>query len=53
VLVDTGRSGGVSDPVVQAAIGRLVAQVKGDPEAAATCYTPAGATSTARAGMRR
>ena len=42
VLVDTGRSGGVSDPAVQAAIGRLVARVKGDPEAAATYYLPGG-----------
>ena len=42
VLVDTGRSGGVSDPAVQVAIGRLVARVRGDPEAAATYYLPGG-----------
>ena len=53
VLVDTGRSGGVSDPAVQAAIGRLVARVRGDPEAAATYYLPGGALSTARAGTPR
>ena len=42
VLVDTGRPGGVSDPALQAAIGRLVGEVKSDPEAAAVYYLPGG-----------
>jgi uncharacterized membrane protein YdfJ with MMPL/SSD domain len=42
VLVDSGRPGGVSNPVVQAAIGRLVAEVKSDPEASAVYYLPGG-----------
>jgi uncharacterized membrane protein YdfJ with MMPL/SSD domain len=42
VLVDTGRPGGVSSPVVQTAIGRLVSEVKNDPEASAVYYLPGG-----------
>jgi putative drug exporter of the RND superfamily len=50
VLVDTGKPGGVSDPAVQAAIGRLVAATKVDPEVAAAYYLPGGrfVDSTAR-----
>ncbi len=50
VLVDTGKPGGVSDPAVQAAIGRLVAATEVDPEVAAAYYLPGGrfVDSTAR-----
>jgi len=50
VLVDTGKPSGVSDPAVQAAIGRLVAATEVDPEVAAAYYLPGGrfVDSTAR-----
>jgi RND superfamily putative drug exporter len=42
VLVDTGRPGGLTDPAVKAAIGRLVSKVEADPEVAAAYYLPGG-----------
>jgi RND superfamily putative drug exporter len=41
VLVDAGGAGAVRSPAVQAAIGRLVAELRRDPEVAAVLYAPA------------
>jgi RND superfamily putative drug exporter len=38
IVVDTGRGGGAEDPQVQAAVGRLIAGLEGDPEVAAVRY---------------
>ena len=41
-LVDGGVPGGARTPAVQAAIGRLVAEARADPEVAAVYYAPGG-----------
>jgi RND superfamily putative drug exporter len=42
VLVDAGVPGGVREAGVQAAIGRLVTESRGDPEVSAVYYLPGG-----------
>jgi putative drug exporter of the RND superfamily len=42
VLVDSGSAGRVSDPLVQAAIARLVGELRRDPEVGAAYYVPGG-----------
>jgi RND superfamily putative drug exporter len=42
VLVDAGGPGRARKPAVQAAIGRLVAEVRADPEVSAVYYLPGG-----------
>jgi hypothetical protein len=42
VLVDAGVPGGAREPRVQAAIGRLVTEVRADPEVSAVYYLPGG-----------
>jgi RND superfamily putative drug exporter len=42
ILVDAGRAGGVSDPAVLAATGRLVRALEADPEVAAAYFLPGG-----------
>ncbi len=42
VLVDAGTPGRVRDPSVQAALDRLVTEVRSDPETAAVYYLPGG-----------
>jgi RND superfamily putative drug exporter len=42
VLVDAGAPGRVRDSAVQAAIGRLVFEARGDPEVSAVYYLPGG-----------
>jgi len=42
VVVDSGREGGLGAPSVQAAIARLLAMLRRDPEVAAAFYAPGG-----------
>jgi RND superfamily putative drug exporter len=45
VVVDTGRRGGVDDPRVRAAVSRLIAGVRADPEIASVVYRPRSSQS--------